>query len=124
ATQTLAEQEQRHAELKQAWAREKEVVDEILALRAKLRAVGVSADGAASAAGQVDATAGDADAAVKTDAAQAEASNAAPTLSAEEREQAIARLRELQQQLSQLQGDRPLILPSVDEQAVGSVVAD
>src|SRR5690606_6456796 len=30
ATQALAEQEQRHEQLKQAWAREKEVVDEIL----------------------------------------------------------------------------------------------
>src|SRR5690606_29754181 len=42
----------------------------------------------------------------------------------DQRDQSIARLRELQQQLAQLQGDRPLILPSVDEQAVGSVVAD
>src|SRR5687768_8023445 len=37
---------------------------------------------------------------------------------------ATARLRELQTQLSALQGERPLVLPSVDQQAVGSVVAD
>lgn len=37
---------------------------------------------------------------------------------------ATARLRELQAQLATLQADRPLVLPSVDQQAVGSVVSD
>jgi type VI secretion system protein VasG len=34
------------------------------------------------------------------------------------------RLKALQAELATLQGDRPLVLPSVDQQAVGSVVAD
>jgi type VI secretion system protein VasG len=37
---------------------------------------------------------------------------------------ATARLADLQAQLAALQGERPLVLPSVDQQAVGSVVAD
>jgi type VI secretion system protein VasG len=37
---------------------------------------------------------------------------------------ATAKLAELQARLAALQGERPLVLPSVDQQAVGSVVAD
>jgi type VI secretion system protein VasG len=86
----LASEEQRLGELRDAWAREKEVVDEILALRAKLR-------------------------------------NAAPDsqpLSDDEQQAARGRLRDLQAKLAGLQGENPLMLPSVDEQAVASVVAD
>jgi type VI secretion system protein VasG len=42
----------------------------------------------------------------------------------EERAQMLADLRGLQTELATLQGENPLILPSVDSQAVGSVVAD
>jgi len=77
---------QRLADLQRAWRAEKAVVDEILALRARLRA-----DPAA--------------------------------LSEEERSEALACLRSLQTDLATLQGDRPLILPSVDEHAVAAVVA-
>src|SRR5690606_23219705 len=45
-------------------------------------------------------------------------------MSEAEQEQARARLKELQQSLAALQGDSPLVLPSVDEQAVGAVVSD
>jgi len=38
--------------------------------------------------------------------------------------QVLAELRETEKKLSALQGENPLILPSVDEQAVASVVAD
>jgi type VI secretion system protein VasG len=37
---------------------------------------------------------------------------------------ALTRLKTLQAQLAETQGERPLVLPSVDEQAVASVVAD
>lgn len=81
--QTLAE---RLAELKRAWSAEKTVVEEILALRARLR-------------------------------------DETPSGSEHERPGALARLQELQTQLAVLQGEKPLILPSVDEQAVAAVVA-
>jgi type VI secretion system protein VasG len=41
-----------------------------------------------------------------------------------ERDRLLEQLRGIQDQLAAMQGDRPLILPSVDEQAVASVVAD
>ena len=41
-----------------------------------------------------------------------------------EREEHLARLQELQHQLEEVQGETPLILASVDEQAVATVVAD
>jgi type VI secretion system protein VasG len=50
--------------------------------------------------------------------------SAEPALTEEERRAALSELRELQIQLQGLQGERPLILPSVDAQAVASVVAD
>ena len=40
------------------------------------------------------------------------------------RDDLLARLTAKQSELRELQGERPLILPSVDEQAVASVVAD
>ena len=42
----------------------------------------------------------------------------------EDRDALLAKLRELEKELSAIQGEDPLILPSVDEQAVASVVAD
>ena len=49
---------------------------------------------------------------------------AAETVTPEERQTLLAELADLQAQLSALQGESPLILPSVDEQAVASVVQD
>ncbi|MGH8261375.1 MAG: AAA family ATPase, partial [Steroidobacteraceae bacterium] len=49
---------------------------------------------------------------------------AEPPLGDSERVAARARLQELQGKLADAQGDRPLVLPSVDEQAVASVIAD
>jgi type VI secretion system protein VasG len=45
-------------------------------------------------------------------------------MSAAERETMLGELRSLEGKLAELQGERPLILPAVDEQAVASVVAD
>jgi type VI secretion system protein VasG len=47
-----------------------------------------------------------------------------PPMSEAEQREARARLRELQTELASVQGENPLMLPSVDEQAVASVVAD
>ncbi|MEL7046856.1 MAG: AAA family ATPase, partial [Pseudomonadota bacterium] len=50
--------------------------------------------------------------------------NGGEGLSEEERSRYLGELRELQRELESLQGERPLILPTVDEIAVGSVVQD
>ena len=52
------------------------------------------------------------------------AAEAAKPLSEDERTTLLAELAGLQSQLATLQGESPLILPSVDEQAVAAVVQD
>jgi len=92
-------------ELQGAWKREKSLVDEILALRARLR----------EAAGKVD------PAPAKGDSRPAAGT---ASIAPAEHAAALARLKELQSELAKTQGEAPLVLPSVDEQAVASVVAD
>jgi len=95
----LASEKDRLALLDAAYKKEKETVDEILELRRKLRL-----DGAAVAANGGEPKQEE----VKT----------------EDREVLLAKLRELEKALTTIQGENPLILSSVDEQAVASVVAD
>ena len=90
--------------LRAAWKSEKALVDEILDIRAKLRD-GAAQDGPSATA------------------SPSAAARSAP-IEGTERASALARLKELQSQLDGTQGDAPLVLPSVDEQAVASVVAD
>jgi len=149
-TGALQVENERLATLQAAWKQEKTLVDEILELRGKLREATGKADvPAGGVTGKPDAASGvgkptGADGGGKRDAAGTAAPAATPAgapaatagatpegaqsggkpLSEAERKQAIARLQELQQQLSKAQGERPLVLPSVDEQAVASVVAD
>ena len=96
------EAEQNNLErLEAAWGKEKKLVDRILDIRAKLR----------GHAGPVDGV-----------TAQTDTSNT--PLSDSERTQLLDELKTLQAQLADVQGERPLLLPSVDYQAVASVVAD
>ena len=130
--------------LEARWQEEKGLVDEVLELRAKLRA-------AASVAGQQGAgepAGGDAVTAVApvaeavgepvpppgtgtgTAAPAAPVGVAAPaaaeevTSAQETRAELLARLQVLQERLRTLQGATPLIMPTVDAQTVASVVAD
>ncbi len=127
----LREERERLGTLQQAWAREKSLVDEILSIRAKLRAAGAGADpdGGSDPARPQAGPAGAKPAA----AAPAQAAGASPPgpqapadapLSEADRAAARARLSELQAMLAEAQGERPLVLPSVDEQAIASVIAD
>lgn len=96
--QHLAEANASLEKLQARFQEEKALVDQVLALRGKLRKAGDKAD-------------------AKDAAAES-------TLSPEERTRLLADLAELQTKLHHLQGDTPLILPSVDEIAVGAVVQD
>ena len=58
------------------------------------------------------------------DKAAQQEENIESTPSMQERTALYEQLKPLLKQLEEMQGDKPLILPSVDEQAVGSVVAD
>ena len=113
ATALRSAELERLADLEARWAKEKRLVDEMLALRAKLRGGVQPVEGTGSA---LEAAA--------AQAAPSATSTAVPALTEDDRLATLARLREVQDQLHRLQGEHPLILPTVDHQAVSSVVAD
>jgi type VI secretion system protein VasG len=102
ANEKLDVEKQRLAELDLRWNAEKDLVEKILALRAKLRSAGHAIDKAEP----VEQTEGE------------------QATEADDREALLTELKALQQQLHEQQGDTPLILPTVDHQAVASVVQD
>jgi type VI secretion system protein VasG len=89
------------------WQAEKSLVDRLLSLRSKLRGDAQPVEGTGSALEQTAAAA----------AKPAE-------LTAEERAALLDELKQVQAELTTLQGETPLILPTVDYQAVASVVGD
>lgn len=115
ANTLLGDEQQRLAELEQRWNAEKGLVDQILEIRSQLRA-GLN---------PVEGTASDLEKAAQEQAVtEPEVSEAGSAVSTEQRDKLLAELHALQSQLDTLQGERPLILPTVDEQAVASVVGD
>jgi type VI secretion system protein VasG len=113
AEEKLASAQRRRGELEARWQAEKEVVDRILSIRAALR----------KGAGKVEGTGSALEQAASAQQAAPEVTGA-ETLGAEERQALLGELSVLQSRLAELQGESPLILPSVDEQAVASVVQD
>ncbi|MEK6238377.1 MAG: type VI secretion system ATPase TssH, partial [Planctomycetales bacterium] len=101
ATEKLEANEEKLKGLDERFEKEKVLIDEILDLRAKLRGAINAVEGTGS------------------DAEQAADAEADP-----EREARIEKLRGLQTDLTELQGENPLIFSSVDYQAVASVVGD
>jgi len=119
AQEKLAERKTELATLDLRWGQEKKLVAEILELRANLRGTTGKVEGTASPLEQK------VDKAAKTEPVTSGASQpAVEPLTDEQRGAALERLRELQSELHKLQGEVPLILPTVDEQAVASVIAD
>jgi type VI secretion system protein VasG len=119
----IAAEETKLKGLEVHWGKEKELVTKILDLRSKLRTgsdkpIDKPVDAAAAKA--AEAKPGDAKA---TDAKPSDA-KVEPKLSEEERLKLLEQLKSLQGELSAMQGETPLILPSCDAQAVSSVVAD
>ncbi|ESY84237.1 ATPase AAA [Mesorhizobium sp. LNHC220B00] len=139
------------AAAQQRWDREKALVAEILELRARLRGEGVPLDAATAAEADTETAAADAE---KTKVPKAEPPKAEPpkteppktepkpettkTKAAKAKVEVpvvagpapsdpaadLARLRELMPELAAAQGETPLILPSVDRNAVAAVVQD
>ncbi len=95
----LASEKERLAKLEDLYKKEKNVVDQLLEMRKKLRPNGTVAP-------------------AKSEGQASEEKNK------EERDALLVKLRALEKELAAIQGEDPLILPSVDEQAVASVVAD
>ena len=126
---------QRRSELSTAterWDAERALVAQLLELRAKLQAA-MQADTqfgetspAATDAAELQAAASTAPSAPGTPTVTAisEAPTPAAALSDEERAHCIGELEHVQQELARIQGESPLMLPSVNHQAVAEVVAD
>jgi type VI secretion system protein VasG len=93
-------------DLEQHWGEEKALVNKILELRARLRAAGSAIEGRPNE--MKPGTAVD-----KKDA-----------LTTEQRDAVLVELKSVQENLAALQGESPLIFPSVDQNAIASVVAD
>ena len=106
ANALLAEERTRLAGLEQRWSDERALVDELLALRARLR------DGVQPVEG------------TGSSLESAAATEAPPPQDAAERAGLVEQLKAVQDRLAQLQGETPLILPTVDYQAVAAVVGD
>jgi type VI secretion system protein VasG len=133
----LAKEKEALASLEKHWNEEKELVAKILDLRSKLRAGGVGPDDALKRRAGVPPT-GDAGVSpagrVTIPPTQTSPPSAPATLDTlppgngqltpEERDKLLSELKQLQQQLQQFQGESPLIFPSVDANAIASVVAD
>ena len=93
ANEKLTAEKAKLEKLESRWQAEKALVDRILDIRGKLRGATGKVEGAAAAP------------AAPADAAAS-----------------LAELKKLQGELATLQGDKPLILPTADQQAVASVV--
>lgn len=118
----LRAEQARLAELQQRWDREKSLAEEVLTLRTSLRD-GMSAVEPTGSDLEQAADAAALDTTSET-ANTAPAESSARSMSDEERAASLARLKELQAELAEVQGEAPLILVSVDEQAVAKVVED
>jgi len=142
----MAEAEKRRDELEKRWQAEKEVITQILDLRSRLHPTEPEAAESVPAghesAGQSESTARES--AARESAELAAASGAerveietgpvvAPAQAGEddgaviddtERQRLWDQLKQLNDELEQLQGDHPLLHPAVSEQSVASVLAD
>jgi type VI secretion system protein VasG len=126
ASQALIEERDVLEQLDARWQSEKTLVDEILELRARLRGHSEPVEGTGSELEQAVAEEQTTDKAADAgpDTEQTPAAGPEPKLTEEQRLEMLGKLQNLQGQLSELQGESPLLLPSVDAQAVASVVAD
>ena len=106
----LAESKVQLDALNARWQEEKGLVDRLLELRSKLRAGNKPVDSPQAEGG------------AKADVPPSQSSPSGG--GGEDRAALLAELHELQAKIHAVQGESPLILPSVDEQAVASVVAD
>jgi len=108
----LASSQQLRASLEDRWNAERGLVERVLGIRAKLRKGSEPVEGTGTKLERA------------AEAQKAAAAPVAEPMTPEERQTLLAELADLQQKLSALQGESPLILPTVDEHAVGSVVQD
>ncbi|NEX22390.1 type VI secretion system ATPase TssH [Thiorhodococcus mannitoliphagus] len=120
ASEKLATEQTRLTEVEARWEQERALVEQILQIRGQLRGKTGKVEGTATELEEA------ADAAAETTqvqtADQAESTTPPEPMPEADRDALLTRLKELQAQLHSLQGEHPLILPTVDHQAVAAVV--
>ncbi|MGA7982384.1 MAG: type VI secretion system ATPase TssH [Chromatiaceae bacterium] len=122
ATERLTAEGMRLEGLESRWNQEKELVEQILDIRGKLRAATGKVEGTES---KLEAAADVAAKVTPVQAGEGEAQETAEAGAADvDREALLTELKGLQADLHGMQGEHPLILPTVDQQAVASVVED
>ncbi|CCV06239.1 Protein clpV1 [Mesorhizobium metallidurans STM 2683] len=119
----LAETEGTLAAALARWEREKALVAEILELRARLRGEGVPLDEVGTGEAGTETAGPGAPETTGTPESEVEVTPAADTAQSDPAAD-LAKLRELMAELAEAQGETPLILPSVDRNAVAAVVQD
>jgi type VI secretion system protein VasG len=126
-TEKLEAERKRLVKLEERWSKEKELVDAVLNIRAKLRKSGKGTiEQAEIAEKEKSETIEKSEDELQADTGEPAkaASEKSEEPDKEDREKLLEELKSLQKQLDNLQGETPLILPCVNAQAVGSVVAD
>lgn len=122
AKENLDSEKARLEKLESRWTSEKELVEQVLDIRSKLRGHVGTVEGTQS---DLESAADEKAGQVKVETGEtAQEEKKDETLTEEQRQQLFTQLKELQAKLTEMQGENPLILPSVDEQAVASVVGD
>ncbi|MEW8507091.1 MAG: type VI secretion system ATPase TssH [Candidatus Thiodiazotropha sp.] len=116
----LAAERDRLEQLNARWESEKALVQELLQMQQQLKGLITGEEAATPEDDDSEGTAAQ-DETQATSEAEETPSTPPPEMSEEEM---VQRLAELKSELAELQGERPLILPSVDAQAVASVVGD
>jgi type VI secretion system protein VasG len=136
--EALARERSALSSLEQRWREEQALVDRILELRRTLRQGGKPVEGAENEPSQAaDAVKPGESAEAPSPAEETEPAAAAETAepprengepqaepTAEQRQAMLDELKGLQAKLHELQGEHPLILPTVDAQAVATVIGD
>jgi len=112
--EVLKKEQSRLADLDKRWNEEKELVSKVIEIRGKLRAQALPVDDPKAAKEAIDAKAASPVVAAAVAAAQPAVDNS----------KLLAELASLQEKLTKVQGENPLIFPCVDAQCVASVVAD
>ncbi|MEW8321014.1 MAG: type VI secretion system ATPase TssH [Candidatus Thiodiazotropha taylori] len=106
----LDQERQRLEQLTARWEEEKGLVEELLNVQRQLKGEPLESDQTTDDAEQ--------------QATPSEETAEEPEAPAASKEELLERLNEVKSKLNELQGESPLILPSVDAQAVASVVGD
>lgn len=117
----LESERETQEKLEARWNEEKELVSSILDIRSQLRGNLGKVEGTGS---DLEKSADEAAEVLSTEEEDTTTEIADESTPDEQRDKLLAELRELQGKLHELQGETPMILPSVDAQAVASVVQD